>query len=167
VADLVTHVCVVLLPGSLVRSPLVVVAAAGAALPDLLGRAVPMALDGARRAGAPIPEAAVWPWVGLHEPFGWILVSIVIGQLFVRAHRWRVVVALWAGAAVHTLLDLLQDHHGQGYLLLAPFSVRSFELGWIGSEATVSWSVPLAIATAAAWLLRAVGARLLGRSRAG
>jgi len=159
VADLVTHLCSVLLPGSLVRSPLVVVAAAGTAAPDLLGRAVPMALDGARRAGAPIPEAAIWPWVGLHEPFGWLLVSILIGQLFVRRDRWRVVLALWVGGAMHTLLDLVQGHHGQGYLLLAPFSVRTFELGWIGSETTVGWAMPLAIATAVAWGARVIVVR--------
>jgi len=159
VADLVTHLCTALLPGALVRSPLVVVAATGAALPDLLGRAVPLTLDGARRAGAPIPEAAIWPWVGLHEPFGWTLVAILIGQLFVRRDRRRVVLALWAGGALHTLLDLIQGHHGQGYLLLAPFSLRTFELGWTGSEATVGWAVPLAIATAAAWVVRVFATR--------
>ncbi len=157
-ADLVTHLCAVLLPGALVRSPLVVVVAAGAALPDLLGRAVPLALDGARRAGAPIPEAAIWPWVGLHEPLGWMLVSILIGQLFVRRDRRRGVLALWCGGAMHALVDVLQDHHGQGYLWLAPFSLRTFELGWIGSEATVGWALPLALATVVAWLIRYVAA---------
>jgi hypothetical protein len=154
VADLVTHLCVVLLPGTLVRSPLVVVVAAGTVLPDALGRAIPLTLDAARRAGAPVPEALIWPWSALHEPFGWALVSVLIATLFVVRQRWPVLCALWLGGALHTALDVLQDHHGQGYLLLAPFTTRTFELGWIGSEATVGVALPLALLTTMAWVLR-------------
>jgi hypothetical protein len=154
VADLVTHVCVVLLPASVVRSPLVPVVVAGTVLPDALGRAVPLALDGARRMGAPVPEVVIWPWAALHEPFGWALVSVLIAQLFVGRQRPSILAALWLGGALHTALDVLQDHHGQGYLLLAPFTTRTFELGWIGSEATVRLAPALALVTALAWTLR-------------
>jgi hypothetical protein len=154
VADLVTHVCVVLLPGALVRSPLVAAVAVGTVIPDVCGRAVPLALDAVRRAGGPVPESVIWPWAALHEPLGWSLVCVLIAMSFVEHQRWPVLRALWLGGAVHTALDLLQDHHGQGYLLLAPWSLHTFELGWIGSEATVGFAVPLAVLTACAWLLR-------------
>jgi hypothetical protein len=145
---------VVLLPGAAVRSPLVAAVAVGTVMPDVFGRAVPLALDAARRAGGPIPEPVIWPWAALHEPFGWALASVLIAMSFVEHERWPVLRALWLGAAIHTLLDVLQDHHGQGYLLLAPCSSNTFELGWIGSEATVGVAVPLAVVTALAWIVR-------------
>jgi hypothetical protein len=124
----------------------------GTVLPDALGRAVPLGLEQLWLAGVPVPMAMLWPWSALHEPVGWALAATVAGCAFVREHRVRATLALMAGAALHTALDVLQDHHGEGYLLLAPFTDRDFELGWIGSEATVGIALPLAAVTAAAWL---------------
>lgn len=151
-ADLVTHLAAVLLPGALVRSRLVSIAAIGAILPDVLGRAVPLGLERVCAAGAPIPGVVLWSWSALHEPFGWLCTVGAIGALFVDHERRRVVGALALGCASHTALDVMQDHHGEGYLLLAPFSARDFELGWFGSEATVAYAWPIAAVTVVAWL---------------
>ena len=66
-----------------------------------------------------------------------LLSSTGLALLFPEAHRRQVLIALLGGMALHMGLDLLQDHLGQGYLLGFPFVRGSFELGWIGSEATV------------------------------
>jgi hypothetical protein len=156
VADLVTHLCTALLPGALLRAPLAPVVAFGTVLPDLFGRAVPLALERLYLRGWPVPPQLLWPWSALHEPVGWALVSLMGAALFVPQQRWRVLGALWLGGALHTGLDLLQDHHGEGYLLLAPFSTRDFELGLMGSEATVAVVGVVAAATVCAWLPWAV-----------
>jgi hypothetical protein len=152
VADLVTHLCTALLPGALLRSRITPVVAFGTVLPDLFGRAVPLALERLYDRGWPVPPELLWPWSALHEPVGWALVSALGCTLFVEKQRKRVLGALCLGGALHTGLDVLQDHHGEGYLLLAPFSARDFELGLIGSEATVALAGPLAFVTACAWL---------------
>jgi hypothetical protein len=152
VADLVTHLAVVLLPAGIARWRLAPVAAFGAALPDLLGRAVPLGLERLYAAGAPVPMALLWPWSSLHEPLGWALASTLFATAFVERDRRRVLLAAWLGGAAHTALDVLQDHRGEGYLLLVPLSSARFELGWIGSEATVAWAEPLAAWTAVAWV---------------
>jgi len=45
--------------------------------------------------------------------------------------------------ALHLALDVLQSHHGAGYMLMFPLATGSFEFGWIGSEATVPFALPL------------------------
>ncbi len=156
-ADLVTHACSALLPGAFVRSRLVPVVTVGAVLPDALGRAVPLALE-----RLPVPEPLIWPWGALHEPAGWLLVSGGLALAFVEGQRRRVLLALWLGCLLHTALDLTQSHHGEGYAVLAPITLARFELGWMGSEATVPFALPLLGLTAAAWLPRLV-ARQRGR----
>lgn len=153
-ADLVTHLCTVLLPGAFVRSRFVPIAALGVLLPDLSARAVPVAIGSAIEAGLPLPLEAVWPWSAFHEPLGVVLVATGLSLLFVERDRRGVWRALVLGGAAHLCLDLLQDHHGRGYALLAPFSTLTFELGWIGSEATVAWAPALALLTAIAWTVR-------------
>lgn len=151
-ADLVTHLCTALLPGALLRSRITPVVAFGTVLPDLFGRAVPLALERLYDRGWPVPPELLWPWTALHEPVGWMLVSACCASLFVERQRWRVFGALCLGGALHTGLDVLQDHHGEGYLLLAPFSTRDFELGLMGSEATVAVVGIVAAATLCAYL---------------
>jgi hypothetical protein len=126
-------------------------------LPDALGRAVPLALERAYAAGVPLPEPLLWPWSSLHEPAGWLLVGALLALAFVPRDRGRVLAALWTGGALHTAVDVLQGHHGEGYLLLAPFTDRSYELGWIGSEATVPYALPLAALAVVAWIPWVVG----------
>ena len=152
-ADLVTHACTALLPGALFPSvrylPLVTL---GTVLPDLLGRVVPMALEPFARLG--LPEQLLWPWSGLHQPAGWLLVAALLSFAFAERERPKVLQALIVGCTLHLGLDLLQDHHGEGYVLLAPFSTTKWELGLIGSEATVGVAIPLLVVTAIAWAVR-------------
>jgi hypothetical protein len=119
----------------------------GAVLPDALGRVVPIVLDWAGSRWGAIPEALSWPWPALHEPLGATLVTALVARTFVPEQRWAAFRALWLGAFSHTLLDLLQDHHGVGYLIAAPFSLRRVELGLVGSETSVVVAWPLLAAT--------------------
>ncbi|MEZ4237475.1 MAG: hypothetical protein R3F59_15275, partial [Myxococcota bacterium] len=146
-----THLCTALLPGAVVRGRLVPLCAVGTVLPDAFGRAIPLSLERLAGLGVAVPPIALWPWSALHEPVGWAAVSVALGTAFVARDRTPATLALMAGCALHTALDVLQDHHGEGYLLLAPLSPARFELGWIGSEATVAVAWPLAAVTLAAW----------------
>ena len=157
-ADLVTHACTALLPGALFRSRFLPFVVVGTVLPDALGRAVPLALERLLAYGLPVPMPVLWAWSGLHEPIGAALCALVLALAFREGDRRRVLLALWGGCALHTAVDVLQDHHGEGYVLLAPLSDLDFELGWIGSEATVAVAGPLALLTAAAWAPAAIGA---------
>lgn len=158
-ADLVTHLCTALLPASLAPRRWMLPLSVGVVLPDALGRAVPLGLELVRSFGVPLSDRLIWPWTALHAPLGITLVAALVALCFVPRDRRTVLLGLWAGGALHIGLDVLQDHHGHGYALLAPLSWRTFELGWIGSESTVPWALPLLAVTALAW-----GARLL-RSR--
>lgn len=152
-ADLVTHACTALLPGAFLPARHLPLVTFGTVLPDLLGRVVPMVLAPLGHA-AGLPELVIWPWNGLHEPAGWLLVSAVLSFAFVEKERAKALLALITGCALHLGLDVLQDHHGEGYVLLAPFSTAKLELGLIGSEATVDVALPLLAVTAAAWAAR-------------
>jgi hypothetical protein len=152
----VTHACTALLPAAGLRTPRVGLVVVGAVLPDATGRVFPLGLDLLGRMGLPLPEWATWPWTALHEPFGWALTCALAASAFVEGQRASAFRLLAAGCALHTALDLTQDHHGEGYLLLAPVSTARFELGWIGSEATVPHALPLLAATLVAWIPAAV-----------
>lgn len=91
-----------------------------------------------------------------HTPIGTILWVALASQAFAD----RRVAASWlgVGALTHYGLDLLQDHHGMGYRLFVPLSGWRFELGVMGSEATVPF---------APWLLVVTLVLALWRSRAG
>lgn len=155
-ADLVTHACTALLPGAFVRSRWTPVVTLGTVLPDALGRAVPIGLERAMSAGAPLPDVALVPWTALHTPLGCVLLSALLATGFLEPQRRTALGALLVGCALHFALDLAQDHAGEGYVLFAPFSVAQFELGWIGSEATVEIALPLLVVTALAWSPRAL-----------
>jgi hypothetical protein len=158
-ADLVTHVASVLIPaGAWADRRTAVWLAFGVAVPDLASR-VPSLLLEAVDGWMAMPEAVFWPWGMLHEPLGALLVCGVLAGRVAPDQRSVALSGLSAGALAHICLDLLQDHHGQGYFLLAPFSTWRFELGWVGSEATTTWALPLAGLTAAIWSVRAARAR--------
>jgi hypothetical protein len=148
VADGVTH----LASAYLLRAPAggrhVPVFVLGAVLPDLVSRVPALAAEEAVRQGVPVPQALVWCWTPLHLPAGILLVSLLLPFLFAEEERPAVCCALLGGGALHVALDLLQRHVGLGYLLLFPFSSRDFEVGLLGSEATV-WAAPLLAAAAA------------------
>ncbi|MEO0602822.1 MAG: hypothetical protein AAF211_15370 [Myxococcota bacterium] len=154
-ADLVTHLCSVLLPGAIVPHRALGAAAIGVVLPDALGQAPPIALGLLQEAtGLSIPEPLLWSFGAFHAPVGILLTTAMLSQSFVRGQRTEAFVAMTAGAAMHLLVDLLQFHHGRGYALLAPFSWETFELGLIGSESTVDLALPILGVTAAAWVVR-------------
>jgi membrane-bound metal-dependent hydrolase YbcI (DUF457 family) len=163
VADVVTHLCSGLIvhamaPVGVVRrwSPLFV---AGVVLPDLLSRAPATLLGLVHSHTHPLPTWILYCWPPLHLPAGILLYSALIALLFPAAQRRAALTALLAGGALHVLLDLFQRHVGLGYPLLVPFSGRDFELGLMGTEATVAW-VPIVVAStalvylAAAWWRR-------------
>lgn len=153
-ADLVTHVCSALLPGAFVRTRWIGVVAVGTVLPDVLGRVVPLGLERLQLLGAPIPAAAIPAFGPLHGVIGSGLVALLLAQGFVPGRQWAAGIALGVGVALHLLLDVTQFHHGQGYAMWAPLSWSTFELGWMGSEATVPWALPLLGLTGLAWAVR-------------
>jgi hypothetical protein len=99
----------------------------------------------------PLPRAIVHVWGVFHVPIGALLLCAALAFAFPERDRPRVLGWLCGGVALHLGVDLLQFHHGQGYVLLFPVSVAPFEFGWIGSEATVPWTPVLAAITAFAW----------------
>lgn len=157
-ADLVTHACL----GALIALPFgrgrVAMAAMGAVLPDLVSRVPSLALELVGLAPEWVLDLA---FVG-HVPLGTVLWCGLFAQAF--AERGRAFAWLGVGALTHYGLDLLQDHHGVGYQLAVPLSGVRFELGWIGSEATVGlapWLLALTL------LLLALAARRGDEDRRG
>jgi membrane-bound metal-dependent hydrolase YbcI (DUF457 family) len=104
--------------------------------------------------GAPVPDALIHVFGIGHAPIGSTLICVPIAYAFAPVARRGVLVWLLAGTVLHYALDVLQDHHGQGYPLLYPLSLRTFELGLIGPEATVPLAPWLLLLTAAAWAAR-------------
>lgn len=163
-ADLVTHVCVGLLPAGLSRKipagPLVL----GAVLPDLGARVPSMGTEALSRAlGVEVPGVLLHGWGVLHMPLGTAALALLLSLLFPEEQRSRVLGWILAGAASHYLLDLVQDHHGQGYYLLFPFSLAHWELGWLHSEYSLDLAPWLAGLTALVWAVR--GARAWRRRK--
>ena len=158
--DLVTHLSSVLLPGAALVALLpeghrlrgtVALCALGTVLPDLTSRLPGLVLE----VIAPVLFRAP-AWVGtslgvFHMPVGMLCVGIWLTALFVPEHRRRAAAALATGMTLHLALDLLQDHHGFGYVLFWPFSGHMVELGCVGSEASVPWAPLWALLTLLAW----------------
>lgn len=154
-ADLVTHLAVALIPGVAFRLHHAALLALGAAFPDF-GRVPGLVADAVVRWVA-VPEWVVTPLSVLHHPVGAVLSCALLAQTL--EDRRIGLVLLLAGATSHFVLDVAQDHHGMGYPLLAPFSYARFELGWIGSEATVDLAPWLGGLTVGLWLGKLVLAR--------
>lgn len=147
-ADLITHTCAALLwkvattpsapPQVRWRVPLTVPTfVLGTCLPDLLGRVPAMALMALRWRLPEVPEWLIYLWSPFHMPLGILICSVLVAQAFLPGTRRRAAAQLAGGGLLHVAVDLLQTHLGMGYLLLFPFSMWDFELGWIGSEDTV------------------------------
>lgn len=155
-ADLVTHLASALLPGvGLKRPDHAVLLALGAALPDLGGRAPGILAEILDSAGHTPPGWLPVPFGVLHQPVGGALFAILLAFLLPARDRPAGAGLLAGGVVLHLALDVLQHHHGFGYSLFVPFAFSRFELGWIGSEATVPWAPWLALATVLAWGVRA------------
>jgi len=122
--DLVTHLAAGFLSGRPLRlARSAVVFYLGALLPDLLSRPFH------------IPFPAVFPATQpFHSPF--VLFALCwLAALFFRAdQRSRIFWLLYGGCWTHLLLDMLQVHLIGGYAWLAPFSWRTYSIGFLGPE---------------------------------
>lgn len=143
-ADLVTHVCTGLIPAALFFPRATVPLAIGTVLPDLTGRVPQMGLV-LLKLDTVLPETVLWMLDVAHTPVAQLCLVVALAQGF--RERWRVGGLLAVGVALHFALDVLQDHHGNGYYLWFPFSTARWEAGLIGSEATVAWAPWIALFT--------------------
>ena len=152
-ADLVTHAAAAALVKAATRGPHAAAFVAGSLLPDVLSRLPAMvftALDGM----VGVPAVLVYGWNPLHMPAGMVLVAWLLAMAFGEEVRRGVFWNLLGGMALHLGLDLLQSHLGVGYMLLFPVSHQTHELGWIGSEATVPFALPMAAVAWGLWRWR-------------
>ena len=120
----------------------------GTLLPDVLARMPPMVLARVDAHLVSLPKTVIYGWDPLHIPAGMVCVAWLVALLYPRGHRWRAFGWLCAGMGLHLGVDLLQDHLGVGYLLLWPLMTGTYELGWVGSEASVVVAPGLALLTA-------------------
>ena len=153
--DLVTHACSALFPRAFVRGPHTGTFLLGVVLPDLTGRVPTIALVAFQSTtGLELPKELLYPSQVLHMPIGILLLSVIVSRVFVPEQQRAALAWLIGGGALHLALDVLQDHHGFGYMLGYPLSRETFELGCIGSEATVPWAPVFALVTLGAWGVR-------------
>ena len=152
VADLLTHGAAALVVKAATSVRMASVFVAGTLLPDVASRVPSIGLGLVHVHIMRVPEWMLFAWEPLHQPFGMVLLAYLLSMLFSAQIRPAVFLNLLGGMALHMMLDLLQSHHGAGYMLMFPFSTASFELGWIGSEATVPAALPLVVF--AIWLVR-------------
>ena len=144
-ADLVTHLCTGVMVKALSGRPHVPVFLLGTVAPDLFSRVPSMLLTQLGQWGWTVPPALVYSFEPLHLPAGMVLLAVVVSGLFVAADRRAVLGNFLGGMFLHLAVDLLQDHHGVGYVLGFPFIERPLELGWVSSEASVRWAPMLVL----------------------
>ncbi len=124
---------------------------AGAVLPDLLSRLPPALLSAADGRLVPVPTALIHFWTPLHLPCGIALWCLLLCFMVPESLRRRALLNLLGGGALHVLLDLFQWHATPTYLLAYPFSSQAFELGLVGTEASVRFAPLLALVTWLVW----------------
>lgn len=135
--DLVTHACVAWLVKTTAGGRSLPAFVAGSFAPDLLARVPALVFTAVDAQLWPVPEVLIYGWDPLHLPAGMIPAAWLISRLFPTADRLPVFANLLGGMFLHLGLDLLQGHWGVGLALFFPFSTRTFELGWVGSESSV------------------------------
>jgi hypothetical protein len=136
------------------RGPFTAALVAGTVLPDLGARVPSMGFSALAKAGADVPPEIPYAFEVLHMPLGMLLMCWIIACFFTAEQRRPVFLNLLAGCFLHLALDLTQDHLGVGYLLGFPFSTADFELGWMGSEATVLLAPVFAACALGLWWVR-------------
>jgi hypothetical protein len=143
VADLLTHgaVAVLVKAGTGWRYPAVFVA--GTFAPDLASRVPAIGLGLVHVHWLALPPWLTHGWQPLHQPLGMFVLAYLLSMFFRVEERVAVFLNLVGGMALHMVLDVVQDHHGVGYLLGFPLSEGHWELGAIGSEATVWVALPM------------------------
>ena len=90
----------------------------GAILPDVLTRPLYMLFP-----------AAFWLFFPLHSPLVLALVCYVLSFLFEERGRAKTFIAMYAGALLHIVLDLLQKSVTLAYAPLFPFSWAQWSAG--------------------------------------
>lgn len=153
-ADLVTHLASALLPGVALRPDRAVLLSIGACLPDIVGRSPGLLAEALARVGLVPPLWLPTPFGIAHQPLGGMVLAALLAWALPERDRAAGVLLLAGGVLLHLALDVLQDHHGYGYYLLAPVDFGRYELGCMGSEATVPWAPWLAALTAVVWGVR-------------
>ena len=150
-ADLLTHGAVAVLVKGATGWRMPAVFIAGTILPDVASRVPSIGLGYIHVHITPIPQWLLFAWEPMHQPLGMVLLAYLLSMLFHATVRAVVCLNLLGGMMLHLLLDAFQSHSGAGYMLAFPFSTSTFEFGWIGSEATVPFSIPLSIL--ACWMI--------------
>lgn len=95
-----------------------------------------------------------WYLYILHTPIGSVLISLLIGLIFLKDNIWKQgTLFLMIGAIIHLILDVMLKHINGGHYLLFPFSLRLFELDLIWPEsfafliiALVFWGITYLLA---------------------
>ena len=151
-ADLMTHTAVAVIVKASVGWRMPAVFVAGTLLPDIASRVPAIALGYIHVHLVELPRWVLFAWEPMHQPVGMVLFAYCVSLWFTAGQRVPVFLNLLGGMALHMLLDVLQSHHGAGYMLAFPIHTVAFEFGWIGSEATVPFAIPLCLV--AGWLAR-------------
>ena len=153
-ADLVTHLATGLTSKGITRGRNTTILLAGTVLPDVGARVPSLIFSSLGKAGLETPNELTFAFEILHMPMGIVLACYALSLCFVARLRKAVFINLLAGATLHLLLDLMQGHLGVGYLLAFPFTTADFELGWIGTEATVMFAPVLFGLSTVFWWFR-------------
>ena len=140
-ADLVTHAASAVLVKSARRGALLSVFVLGTFLPDVCSRGPALTLGWVHTHWVTLPHMATFGWEPLHQPFGMVVFAYLVCLLFDASNRKAVFFNLLGGMFLHLGIDMLQDHHGVGYIVAFPFQTHGFEFALMGSEATV-WAAP-------------------------
>ena len=150
-ADLVTHGAAAVLVKAATGWRMAPVFVAGTFVPDVASRVPSIGLGLVHVHLVRLPEWLLFAWEPMHQPFGMLILAYLLCMFFPVAVRRSVFTNLMGGMFLHLLLDVFQSHHGAGYMLMFPFGTTSFEFGWIGSEATVPFAIPLGLLSA--WVM--------------
>ena len=156
-ADLLSHGAAAVLVKAGTRWRMVPVFVAGTLAPDMLSRAPAIGLGLVHRHVTELPPIMSYGWDPVHQPVGMVILAYFLCMLFAAEVRRSIFWNLLGGMALHLLVDMLQDHHGVGYLLAYPFSNFIFEFGWVGSEDSV-YVAPV-LAALAGWAVWKRGAK--------
>ncbi len=153
-ADLITHMATGLVFKAGTRGKYTAALVAGTVLPDLGARVPAIGFSALAQSGVPIAPEIPYAFEILHMPVGMLFLCLLIACFFDPLQRSAVFLNLFGGCLLHLAFDLTQDHLGVGYLLAFPLSTADFELGWMGTEATVLWAPLFAIASVVLWRWR-------------
>lgn len=121
----------------------------GTLLPDVLGRAPRILLHMFTPKDWTVSPVVMELWNVAHTPIPFVVLMAAVAFLWPEKKRLKVFANLSLGGLVHIAVDVTQWHiEGNVYRLLWPISEKGYELGWVGTEASLSWIpylIPLAL----------------------